>query len=248
MSLFSFFHKKSDPPAHFSGLRCDVHSHLIPGIDDGSPDVATSIRLIRGLMGLGYQKIITTPHINADIFPNNAVNIHSGEALVRDELRRQGIDIPFHAAAEYLMDEGFSRMLADGEPFLTLKDNLVLVELSFAVPSINLRELLFEMQLKGFQPVLAHPERYLYFGANKKWYDQLRDAGCWFQLNLMSFAGHYGPESRRLAEFLVRKGFVDLLGTDLHHEKHLDVLRSSEKIHKAVRELIQTGLIKNPEL
>ena len=246
--MFSFFNKKNDPPADFSLLRCDVHSHLIPGIDDGSPDLATSIRLIRGLIGLGYQKIITTPHINADIFPNNAANIQSGQALVRDELRREGIDIPFHAAAEYLMDDRFSRMLADGEPFLTLKDNLVLVELSFAVPSINLRELLFEMQLKGFQPVLAHPERYLYFGANKKWYDQLRDAGCWFQLNLMSFSGHYGPESRRLAEFLVRKGYIDLLGTDLHHDRHLDVLRSSEKIHKAVRELIQTGLIKNPDL
>jgi tyrosine-protein phosphatase YwqE len=248
MSLLSFFHKKSDGPAIFGSLRCDVHSHLIPGIDDGSPDLETSIRLVRGLIGLGYQKIITTPHINADIFPNNPAIIHSGEALVTEELRRQGIDILFRAAAEYLMDERFSRMLADGEPFLTLRDNLVLVELSFAVPSINLRELLFEMQLKGWQPVLAHPERYLYFGANRKWYDQLRDAGCWFQLNLMSFAGHYGPDSRRLAEFLVKKGYVDLLGTDLHHEKHLDVLRSSEKIHKAVRELMQTGLIKNPDL
>jgi protein-tyrosine phosphatase len=246
--MFSLFNRKGDPPADFSSLCCDVHSHLIPGIDDGSPDLATSIRLIRGLIGLGYKKIVTTPHINVDIFPNTPAIIHAGQALVTEELRRQGIEIPFHAAAEYLMDERLSRMLADGEPFLTLKDNLVLVELSFAVPSINLRELLFEMQLKGFQPVLAHPERYLYFGANKKWYDQLRDAGCLFQLNLMSFAGHYGPESRRLAEFLVKKGYVDLLGTDLHHERHLDVLRSSAKIHEAVRDLMQTGLIKNPEM
>ena len=206
------------------------------------------MRLIRGLIDLGYQKIITTPHINADIFPNTPANIRAGEAAVAAELRKQGIDIPFHAAAEYLMDDRFSRALADGESLLTLTDNLVLVELSFAVPSINLRELIFEMQLKGYQPVLAHPERYLYFGANKKWYDELKDAGAWFQLNLMSFSGHYGPESRRLAEFLVKKRYVDLLGTDLHHGRHLELLKSSTKIHKAAGDLIQTGLIKNPGL
>jgi protein-tyrosine phosphatase len=246
--MFSLFNKKSAPLADFSGLYCDIHSHLIPGIDDGSPDLATSIRLIRGLMGLGYKKIITTPHVNADIFPNTPAIIRAGQNVVTEELRRLGVDIGFSAAAEYLMDERFTRLLATGESLLTLKDNLVLVELSFAVPAINLREVLFDMQLKGYQPVLAHPERYLYFGANKKWYDQLRDAGCFFQLNLLSFAGHYGPDSRQLAEYLVKKQYVDFLGTDLHREEHLEELRSSAKIQRMVRELLQTGLIKNPEL
>ena len=245
--MFSFF-KKPASLSDLSSLRCDMHSHLIPGIDDGSPDLETSIRLIRGMIGLGYKKIITTPHINADIFPNTPAIIRAGQIVVTEELRRQNIDVIFHAAAEYLMDERFSRLLAGGEPILTLKDNLVLVELSFAVPAINLREILFDMQLKGYQPVLAHPERYLYFGANRKWYDQLRDAGCFFQLNLLSFAGHYGPESRQLAEYLIKKQYVDLLGTDMHHEKHLEVLRSSVKIHRMVGELMKTGLIKNPEL
>ncbi len=246
--MFSFFNRKPEPSSNLSALRCDVHSHLIPGIDDGSPDLETSIRLIRGLIDLGYQKIVTTPHVNADIFPNTPAIIKAGEAAVTEELRKQGIDIPFHAAAEYLMDDRFSRQLANGEPFLTLKDNLVLVELSFAVPSINLRELIFDMQLKGYQPVLAHPERYLYFGANKGWYDRLREAGCWFQLNLMSFSGHYGPESRRLAEYLAKKEYVDLLGTDLHHDGHLQMLKTSSKIHTAAAELIRKGLIKNPDL
>jgi protein-tyrosine phosphatase len=246
--MFSLFHKKSALPAPLSSLRCDVHSHLIPGIDDGSPDLGTSVRLIRGLMALGYSRLITTPHINADIFPNTPATIRTGQAVVTEELRRQGIEVSLHAAAEYLMDERFSRLLADGEPLLTLKDNLVLVELSFAIPAINLLEILFDIQLKGYQPVLAHPERYLYFGANKKWYDRLRDAGCFFQLNLMSFAGHYGPESKYLAEYLVKKRYVDLLGTDLHHERHLEVLGSSVRIHRMVGELMQTGLIRNPEL
>jgi len=140
------------------------------------------------------------------------------------------------------------RMLDNDEPLLTLRDRLVLVELSFAVPAINLKEILFALQLKGYQPVLAHPERYLYFGANKGWYDQLRDAGCLFQLNLMSFSGYYGPESRQLVEYLVKKRYVDFLGTDLHHDKHLEVLNQSARIHRAVEELMLTGLIRNPEL
>jgi protein-tyrosine phosphatase len=246
--MLSFFSKKTDAKPDFGSLRCDMHSHLIPGIDDGSPDLETSIRLIRGFIDLGYKKIITTPHVNADIFPNTPAIIRAGQGVVTEELRRQNIDIEFHAAAEYLMDEHFTGLLAGGEPLLTLKDNLVLVELSFAVPAINLREILFDAQLKGYQPVLAHPERYLYFGANKKWYDQLRDAGCLFQLNLLSFVGHYGPDSRQLAEYLVKKRYIDLVGTDLHHDKHLELLKTSGRIHRAVGELMQTGLIKNAEL
>ncbi len=247
--MFSFFRKKQ--PASSSGLsslHSDLHSHLIPGIDDGVPDMDTSLRLIRGLVDLGYKKIVTTPHINADIFPNTPAIIRAGQAAVQGELRRQKIDVEFGAAAEYLMDEHFSAMLVTGEPLLTLKDNLVLVELSFAVPAINLKEILFDLQLKGYQPILAHPERYLYFGANKGWYDQLRNTGCLFQLNLLSFAGYYGRESQHLAEYLVRKEYVDFLGTDMHHDRHLEVLGSSDRIHRVVDKLMGSGLIKNPML
>jgi protein-tyrosine phosphatase len=246
--MWPLFRKKIIVPAGLTGLQCDMHSHLIPGIDDGSPDLETSIRLIRGLMDLGYTKIITTPHVNSSIFPNTPAIIRSGQTAVAEELDRQGIAVVFSAAAEYLMDDHFTRMLDNGEPLLTLKQNLVLVELSFAVPAINLKEILFQLQLKGYQPVLAHPERYLYFGANKGWYEQLRDAGCLFQLNLMSFSGFYGRESQQLVEYLIKKKYVDLLGTDLHHEKHLEVLSQSARIHRVVEELMLTGLIRNPEL
>lgn len=225
-----------------------MHSHLIPGIDDGSPDLETSIRLIRGLMDLGYKKLITTPHVNADIFRNTPGIIRAGQAELNAELKKQGIDIQLSAAAEYLIDDRFVQMLDRDEPLLTLQDRLVLVELSFAVPAINLKEILFNLQLKGYQPVLAHPERYLYFSAGKGWYDQLRDAGCLFQLNLLSFGGYYGPESRQLALYLVKKRYVDFLGTDLHHDKHLEMLQQSPRIHRAVEELMLTGLIRNPEL
>ena len=247
--MFSFFKRPSaDLADKLAGLACDMHSHLIPGIDDGVKDMESSIQLIRGLMALGYRKIITTPHINADIFPNTPAVIRAGQADVQDQLRKEQLDVEFHAAAEYLMDDHFTRALEAGEPLLTLKDNLILVELSFAVPAINLKEIIFNLQLKGYQPVLAHPERYLYFGANKGWYDQLKDAGCLFQLNLLSLRGYYGRDSAQLAEWLIKKKYVDLLGSDMHHERHLEMLGSSPKLFRTVHQLLDTGMIRNASL
>lgn len=246
--MFSFFKKSHSVPQDLSCLSCDMHSHLIPGIDDGVKDMESSLSLVRGLIGLGYKKIITTPHINADIFQNTPAIIREGEAAVIAALQREKIEVAFRAAAEYLMDDQFTRALAAGEPFLTLKDNLVLVELSFAVPAINVKEILFDLQLKGYQPVLAHPERYLYFGANKAWYDQLRDAGCLFQLNLLSLRGYYGKDSLQLAEYLIKKKYVDLLGTDMHNERHLEMLGSSPRIFDTVRRLVDAGYIRNSSL
>ena len=245
--MFSLFRKSQPKETDLSALVCDMHSHLIPGIDDGAKDMEDSIRLIRGLMDLGYRKLVTTPHILADFYPNTPETIGNGLTAVQAELKRQHIDVELHAAAEYLMDDHFIGLLESGKDLLTLKDNLLLVELSFAVPAINLKEILFQTQLKGYQPVLAHPERYLYFGADKTWYDQLKQTGCWLQLNLLSIKGYYGKPSQELAQYLIKKKYIDLLGTDLHHEKHLANLHS-ERIGDMVKKLMDTGLIKNPSL
>jgi len=224
-----------------------MHSHLIPGIDDGAKDIEDSLRLIRGLADLGYRKLITTPHVLADYYPNTPETIGEGLKVVKAELKKQGMEMEIRAAAEYLMDDYFTSLLEKEEPLLTLKGNMVLVELSFAVPAINLKEILFQVNLRGYQPVLAHPERYLYFGAAKEWYDQLKDSGCLFQLNLLSLRGYYGKGSQELAQYLIKKKYIDLLGTDMHHEKHLENLRSS-RISDAVKKLLDTGLIRNASL
>ena len=245
--MFTFFKKASRDVADFSGIACDMHSHLIPGIDDGAKDMEDSLHLIRGLADLGYSKLITTPHVLVDYYPNTPTTIGDGFRAVQTELKKENIAVEFRAAAEYLMDDHFITLLETDQPLLTLKDKMVLVELSFAVPAINLKEILFLVQLKGYQPVLAHPERYLYFGANKGWYDQLKDAGCLFQLNLLSLKGYYGRGSLELAQYLIKKKYIDLLGTDLHHQRHLENLRSS-RLSDAVKKLLDTGLIRNATL
>jgi protein-tyrosine phosphatase len=242
------FHKKKNDGNDLSALGCDLHSHLIPGVDDGVKTMEDALTLIQGLVDLGYKKIITTPHILWDVYPNTPDIIRAGHQEVVEEIRQKAIPVEFFAAAEYLMDEHFEALLDEGKPLLTLKDEMVLVELSFAVAAINLKDILFKIQIRGYQPVLAHPERYLYFGANKGWYDQIRETGCLFQLNLLSLGGYYGKSSRELAQWLIKKKYVDFLGTDLHHERHLSFLRSSSELQAIVNKLVDTGMIRNAQL
>lgn len=221
-----------------------MHSHLLPGIDDGSPDTGTSLALLKGLQELGYSRLVTTPHILWDLYKNDARTIQ----LAFQQLEAANAPLPLRAAAEYLLDDHFDELLQNDIPLLTLKDNWVLIEFSFVSAPLDVKEKIFNMQIKGYRPVLAHPERYLYFAAGRKGYEELRDMGCLFQLNLLSLAGYYGRQEMELAHHLIKKQYVDLLGTDMHHERHLQALQSSPQIMPALHALLDSGRILNPTL
>lgn len=244
--MFTIFKKKVYPKTDLSALVCDMHSHLLPDIDDGSPDVETSNKLIQGLVDLGYKKLITTPHIMMDVYKNNANTISTAYETLKNE--QDQLPVPLHTAAEYFLDYHFDKFIADDIPLLTIKGNWVLVEFSFVTIPVNLKQTLFNLQINGYQPILAHPERYLYFSEDKKKYDELRDAGCFFQLNLLSLNGYYGRGPQDLAEYLIRKKYVDLLGTDLHHDRHLHALQSSYQLNDQVKFLLDNCNILNPGL
>jgi protein-tyrosine phosphatase len=238
-----FFSKKKPSPANLSWLQTDMHSHLLPGIDDGSPDLATSIELIKGFKELGYKKIITTPHVLWEIYPNTREIILSKQQQVQKEIEAAGIDIEFKAAAEYYIDDHFINELKNKIPLLTISGNMVLVEFSMISMPMDLQEVLFEMQMQNYQPVLAHPERYSFLVRKKEVFDELKNAGCLFQLNLLSLSGYYGENVQHIAEYLLKKNYYDFAGTDLHHGKHLSLL---QKLSSSVVKKIQdTGLIKN---
>lgn len=226
--MFFLKKKQKERDAVFAELKTDLHSHLVPGIDDGSPDLDTSIELITALAGLGYTSIITTPHVMVDLYPNSRERITEGAVAVQHALLERGIDIRFRAAAEYMLDAGFDRLLTTGEPLLTITDNIVLVECSFVSPPLDLKEKLFDLQIRGYRPLLAHPERYAYFHGSGM-YDELKYAGCLFQVNLLSLTGHYGKAVATAAQQLLRKNLVDFLGTDLHHSRHLQALTDSSQ-------------------
>jgi tyrosine-protein phosphatase YwqE len=243
MRLFKIFKREEQTGNSLAWLHADMHSHLLPGIDDGSPDMATSLELIKGFESLGYKKIITTPHVLWEIYPNTTDTILKKRDEVRNEISKAGIHIEFNAAAEYFIDEHFTEQLKNKHPLLTISGNMVLVEFSMLNMPMDIQEVLFEMQMQNYQPVLAHPERYGYLSRTKEFYDQLKDAGCYFQLNLLSLSGHYGEHVQKLAEYLLKKNYYDLAGTDLHNSRHLLLL---QKIPSSqIKKLQDSGTIKN---
>jgi protein-tyrosine phosphatase len=219
--LFSRSSKKDGNRFDFSIVKTDMHSHILPGIDDGAGDIETSLELIRGLKELGYQKLIATPHIMWDMYRNTPGIINRKLDEVREAVAKEGIDIEINAAAEYFLDEHVEDLLRTKEPMLAINDNRVLVEFSMAFPSLNIKDILFEMQMQGYQPIIAHPERYTYLSRNKEFYDELRDIGCLFQLNILSLGGGYGKSVTELAQYLLKNNFYSLVGTDMHHTGHL---------------------------
>lgn len=236
-----FFKKKEIPlPDFFPEGFIDIHSHLLPGIDDGAPNLDTSIDLIQKMSSFGIKNFITTPHILGDVYPNTPEIIKNKLQLVQDELKKRNItDITIDAAAEYMMDEQFSILLEKGE-ILTLKDNFILVEMSYFSPPINLYEIIYQTQLKGYKPVLAHPERYFTYHNNFEQYYKLKTAGCLFQLNLLSLTEQYGKHVQKTTTKLLKENLYDFVGSDVHHQNHLHLLQkiSSTKNLKSIEHLL----------
>ncbi|MBV6654824.1 MAG: hypothetical protein KI786_13755 [Mameliella sp.] len=243
--MFNLF-KKTPPLGNYAFLTIDMHSHLLPGIDDGAKDIDDSIALITQLSNMGYQHLITTPHIMADLYPNTPAIINEKLQEVRVAIKAAGIDITIDAAAEYLMDEGFEPLLEEGD-LLTLPGNRVLVEMSFISAPPRLDQYLFRLQTQGYRPLLAHPERYLFFRDNFNRYTELKDRGCEFQLNLLSLTGYYGKPTRENAVALLKAGMIDYLGTDLHHERHAEKL-SEALADRSIAKLIRGIAFKNSAL
>ena len=227
--MFSFFKNKPILKDLIPDHHIDIHSHLLPGIDDGARTFKDTLRLTQALQGHGVTQFITTPHIIQQVWENTPERIRSKETTTVMELKKQGTTVPFKAAAEYLMDDQFVRLF-QSHNLLTLKDNYVLVEMSYINAPIQLYTILFDLQVAGYIPVLAHPERYLFYHYNFNEYLKLKAAGCLFQLNLLSVVGYYGAEITKIAERLLQKGMYNYVGSDVHHDNHIASFEQKVKL------------------
>jgi protein-tyrosine phosphatase len=245
MGIFDFFIKKKPAPRNdlFSLIGCDIHSHFVPGIDDGAKDLEDSIAMISGMMDLGYQKVITTPHIMADFFQNDRSSILGGLELVKDELENRGIAFSIEAAAEYYLDFDFPAKLNEGN-MMTFGKNFLLFELSYLNAPDSLSQTIFEMQTKGFRPVMAHPERYPYWYKDLEKYREIKEKGVLLQLNINSISGFYSPDAKKVAEWLIEQDLIDLLGSDCHHLGHINLMKKSIQ-HPYLIKLIESGRLMN---
>lgn len=213
----------------FSLMQVDLHSHLIPGIDDGVKTLEESLDLLRQFETLGFKKIITTPHVMSDGFNNASEIILKGRDKVREAMKQNDIHIGFDAAAEYYLDETMYEKI-EKKDLLTMGDNYVLVELSFFSKSGNLTDLVYKMQVAGYNVILAHPERYpYYYQKNFEGYNSLKDHGIYLQMNIMSLSGRYGNHAKMAAEKLIDENMIDFVGTDLHGMKHMEAIKACLK-------------------
>jgi tyrosine-protein phosphatase YwqE len=234
--MFSIFKKKPRLFELIPSGFVDIHSHVLPGLDDGCKNMTQSIELIQEMQKLGFSELIATPHTLTGVWENSSEGIKESWNSLNDN---QKLSMPLSYASEYLLDNSFLDRMLKGD-LLCLKDQRVLVELSYFQAPINLFEILFELQLKGYIPVLAHPERYNYYFSDFKIFEKLKKAGCLFQLNLMSVVGHYGPETMKMSDRLLDANLIDYVGSDIHHKAHLEAFQRKVQVKnvKALKKAI----------
>ncbi|WP_298287206.1 CpsB/CapC family capsule biosynthesis tyrosine phosphatase [uncultured Lutibacter sp.] len=242
LSLF----KKKTPIIHlFPKEFVDIHCHLLSNIDDGTKSLNEAISLIKRMHNYGIKNFICTPHIMGGVWENSKESILTKLTELQNELNLQGLkDISIKAAAEYMLDENFDKLLKTKD-LLTLKDHFILIELSYFNPPLNLYEQLFNIRIAGYKPILAHPERYSYFHHNFEEYSKLKEAGCLFQLNLLSLSKYYGESIQKTAFKLLKQGFIDFVGTDTHNNRHLNYLEkiNNVKAVKMVRPILKNNVL-----
>lgn len=198
----------------------DIHCHILPGIDDGAKSLEDSVKLIKAMKSLGIKQFIATPHIMADFYPNNEITIGDAFQNLITELSNQKLNnIIINPSAEYMMDNYFEDLI-DEKNLFPLKENYVLVEMSYFQPPINLEEIIHKLIIKNYIPVLAHPERYNYFHNKKEHYKMLKDSGCLFQLNMLSLGDHYGKNVQKTAMYLLEENLIDFMASDIHNKNH----------------------------
>lgn len=226
--MFNFFRKKEKAKReitfNYDSIAVDMHSHVLPGIDDGAQTVEESIFLIKRMMALGIKKVIATPHIMIDFYRNTPETINNALDLLRAELKVQGIDITVEAGAEHYFDETFETRVDEGK-LVHFNDKYVLYEYSFINQPANWFEVMQKILAKGYKPILAHPERYPYLSTDTM--SMMRGWGCNMQMNTISLTGYYGKDIKKRAEEMVDLQLVDFISSDMHHPRHADALRDA---------------------
>jgi len=244
-ALKSLFSKKKVSIESFSTIGVDLHSHLIADIDDGVKTIDEAIEIILEIKSMGFKKIITTPHTMRGGYDNTPEIIKSGYSDLVKELKNRNIHFPIEVASEYYMDETFVKLIKDEKEILTFGDNYVLFELSYMSKHNNMETVFFDMNVAGYKPVMAHPERYPYLHTKTlDKYKKIKEAGIYLQINMFSLVGYYGKPAQKIAEQLIDAEMVDFIGTDIHNTTQLEILKSCLK-SEYVEKIMNSKNLKN---
>lgn len=241
--MISWF-KKSKPSAEIIPLTTDIHSHLLPGLDDGVSTFEQAEEIILTFQKLGYKKIITTPHVISDAYRNTTEGILEKLAELNAYLVSKNINMEVHAAAEYYLDEQLYARVENNEPLLTFGKKYLLFETNFLTEPFNLKEFIFLATIKGYKLVLAHPERYVYLHDNLSKLEDLQDRGVLFQVNTSSITGYYSREAQATAQKIIDRGWIQMLGSDCHSKQHIRLLEDAQRL-KYFQKALSLPLLNN---
>ncbi|WP_010182478.1 tyrosine-protein phosphatase [Aquimarina agarilytica] len=240
--MFSIFNKKIKISELFNDAT-DIHNHVLPGIDDGAKTIEDSLEMLEKFKALGFKSINATPHTMSDFYPNTKESIFEALTNVQGQLKNDSIRLK--ATSEYMLDPNFEEVLKNNpEKLLTFNDNHILVEMSFYRPYDRFEEVLYDLQLKGFQPILAHPERYLYYADKITYFTTLKNKGVRLQLNTLSLTNHYGTKTNEITKKLLADDLYDFIGTDAHKIEHLnkiETIKIASKYSNTISKLLQNN-------
>jgi protein-tyrosine phosphatase len=241
------FFKKNTESQKKSEIKTDMHSHLIPGIDDGVKTMDEALYLIKEMHQLGYERIITSPHIRFEIYENTKQSIEEAFKELRNKVQELQIQVEIACAAEYFVDEAFIELMKN-EPLLTIGENkFLLIEFSHFSPPMQMKTVIFDLQSMGYRVILAHPERYFYYHQQFEKYIELIDRGVMLQLNLGSITGFYDSKVAKIAEKLIMNGLYTFVGTDIHNQHYLKSIQKALN-HKLYPKIFEHCSIYNDEL
>ncbi|QBQ39817.1 histidinol phosphatase [Sphingobacterium psychroaquaticum] len=242
--MFSFFARKKKS-TDLGWLKVDMHSHILPGIDDGCVSIDQSIQILDRLQELGLSSFYFTPHVFAEMYPNNKETVSNAYRALLQHIP-SGIDSAY--AAEYMVDSVFEKDLIENDSELLLLPNEhILIEMSYMQESLSIEDVLFNLKVQGYKPILAHPERYVYYHGDRSRLKRFKEIGVLFQVNILSLIGYYGKREKHAAKWLADQGGIDLLGTDVHHERHVNAIEVGLG-HEDLRKVLDKCDIKNEVL
>ncbi len=236
--MFNIFRKKNTIPEG-PPLKIDFHSHFLPGLDDGCATLEDSMVLLKQMHDYGYTHLIMSPHVMGDFYKNTTEMILGKLETVKEEALKLKLNLKLEATAEYYLDEWFDEKIKKNE-LLPFGANQILFEISYVNEPRNLFETIFKLQIAGYQPVLAHPERYNFYHDRFEIYEELVAKGCRLQINLLSLIGYYGINEKKIAEKLIDKNLVYYVSSDAHRLNHVELLGrvfKSELFKKVSRQI-----------
>jgi len=223
-------------------LRVDMHSHLLAGLDDGVKTHDEAIDLIQHFASLGYEKLITTPHIMNDYYRNEPESIKEKLSELNALLLQNNISLTIETAAEYFLDEELMKKVESKESLLTFGKKYLLFETNFLTEPYQLNDFIFKITTQGYKPIMAHPERYGYMTMEKA--EEFRDRGVFFQINIPSLVGFYSKPIQKLAYKMIDKGWVEMLGSDCHSMIYMHALNEAIQ-NKYFRKAVALPLLNN---